>query len=128
MVADLDLVSTPPFMEGEEIEYQLRVVNGGLNHASSVVIETQSENLSLEFANGQQCTTVPCQITQLDRFNDEIITLIYRIDSAGQFDLGATVLAAEFDPNLTNNIDETGNNGIAEAAPPTDAIFVEGFE
>lgn len=128
MVASLELISTPPFMEGEEIEYRLRVVNGGLNHASSIDIATLPENLTLEFANGQRCATVPCQITQLDRFNDEIITLIYRINSPGPFDLAASAYAAEFDPEPENNVDDTGNNGVAEAAPSTDTIHRSGFE
>ena len=128
MAASLELISTPPFLEGQEIEYRLRVVNGGLNHASSIDIETQPENLTLEFANGQQCTTVPCQITQLDRFNDEIITLIYRINSPGPFDLAASAYASEFDPDLDNNIDDTGNDGVAEAAPSTDTLFKSNFE
>ncbi|MEJ8568608.1 choice-of-anchor Q domain-containing protein [Elongatibacter sediminis] len=126
--ATLDLVSSPPFMEGEEIEYRLRVVNSGLNHAGSVLIATQPENLTLEFANGQRCASIPCEIPQLDRFNDEIITLVYRIDAAGPFDLSATVYADEFDPDESNNIDETGNDGIAEAVPVADVIFAAGFE
>jgi hypothetical protein len=128
LAVQMTLVTPPPYVEGQEIQYALRAVNGGLSHATSVNIELVPENLDLVLAVGQQCPTVDCILAGLDRFNEENLTLVYRIAGPGDFDLIATVSAFELDPVPGNNTDDLDNGGTAEARIDLDLIFASGFE
>lgn len=128
IASQMQLVSAAPYYAGQEIEYALRVVNGGLSDATSVSIELAPENIELVFATGQQCATVDCLIPELDRFNDEVLTLVYRILEPGEFDLVASAAGPELDPVPLNNIDDAGNGGDALAVPDLDLIFYGPFE
>ena len=126
LAAQLSLETPPPYNAQQEIEYRLRVVNGGLSNANAVDIVVTPDNLELQFASGLQCSDVNCQLSGLDRFNDEIITLVYRVEGAGDFNLVAEVEGLELDPVPANNIDSEG--GTANALPNIDVIFTSGFE
>ena len=126
--AQLSLISTPPFYAGQEIQYALRVANNSVNSANAVHIGVNPQNLSLLSTFGDQCPNVPCTISRLGLADEENITLIYRIDGAGAFNLTASASANEFDSNTSNNTDSTNNGGTADATPVFDRIFADGFE
>ncbi|MEZ5460516.1 choice-of-anchor Q domain-containing protein [Dokdonella sp.] len=128
VAAQLVLVSPPPYYAGQEIEYALRIPNGGPNAATSVDISANPQNLTLLSAFGDLCLNLDCTISRLNEFDEENITLIYQINQAGAFNLTATVDANELDVNLGNNTDSTGNGGNAVSPPSNDVLFADGFE
>ncbi len=121
----LTLEAQPPFYSGQELEFDLRIANGGVNHAPMVDIQLVPDNLSLIWVSGDLCQTVPCDISQLDRFNEENMTLVYRIIDEGEFSLTATVQSDLVDLVPNNNFDvEMGEAELAE----NDVIFADSFE
>jgi len=123
----LELMTESPFVAGQEIVYALRVGNGGINDVTNLAIELIPQNLSLELVSGQQCQEMDCLIGQLDRFNEENVTLVYSIDAEGAFDLTASAFADEFDPTESNNVDASDNGGTAEPGVVFDVIFNDRF-
>jgi len=128
IVTQLELISEPPFIAGQEILYELKVGNGGVNNAANVSIDLIPNNLLLVSAFGQQCDTANCVIPQLDFGNQEVITLVYQIEQGGVFNLIAQAFADAFDPGIENNIDNLDNGGFADDAPDIDRIFNDSFE
>ncbi len=125
LAAQLSLVDSPPFYSGQELEFHLRVVNGGLNHADDVDIDLLPDNLTLIWMSGNLCQTESCNIVEMERFNEENMVLVYRIDDAGDFSLSAMVEASQVDQNTGNNFDEyTGTAALAG----NDLIFADDFE
>lgn len=124
----LNLQTDPPYVAGQEIVYYLEVFNLGADDASGLEIDVLAENLSLRTVTGQQCQTVDCSISQLDRFNQENITLVYEIGSAGDFDLQASAFADQIDSNPLNNVDDSGNGDVAGQGALFDQISVGDFE
>lgn len=125
MLMQLDLVNSGPFYIGQELEFHLRTANGGLNHANDVEIDLLPENLSLVWMSGNLCQSEHCDITQFERFNEENMVLMYRIEDEGDFFLSGTVNANQVDLNTTNNT--AAINGYAEL-PEFDLIFADDFE
>ncbi|MFZ2237166.1 MAG: choice-of-anchor Q domain-containing protein [Dokdonella sp.] len=128
IVAQLSLISTPPFYPGQEIQYRLGVSNDGPNTATSVNITATPQNLSLLSAYGVLCPTVSCTIPQFNAFDGETITLVYRINTLGAFNLTATANATQHDNAAANNTDSSNNGGTAIAPPGSDQIFFNGFD
>lgn len=125
LAVQLELATEPPYYNNQELIYNLRVVNGGLNHASNVGVELLFDNLSLEWEAGVLCQSTPCQINQLNRFDEENMTLAYRIIDAGDFSLSAAVSGDQVDLNLNNNVNVI--DGVAEMTD-IDIIFKDSFE
>ena len=128
IAAQLSLVSTPPFHPDQEIQYALRVSNGGPNAATSINITAIPQNLTLLGAYGVLCQTPNCTIPQFNKFDEENITLVYRINTLGAFNLTATANATQHDNAAANNTDSTNNGGTAIAPPGSDQIFLDGFD
>ena len=125
VAAQLNLDTQPPYYSGQELQFDLKIINSGVNHAPMVDVQLISDNLSLIWVSGDLCITVPCNITQLDRFNEENMTLVYRIVDEGEFSLTATVDSDLVDLVPNNNIDvETGEAELAV----NDLIFADSFE
>lgn len=125
LAAQLSLVDSPPFYSGQELEFHLRVVNGGLNHADDVAIDVLPDNLSLVWMSGNLCQTESCDIAEMERFNEENMVLVYRIDDVGDFSLSAMVDASQVDQNTGNNFEDiTGTAALAG----NDLIFEDDFE
>jgi len=125
MVAQLSLNAVPPFYTGQELEFHLRVVNGGLNTATAVNVDVVPDNLTLVWLSGNLCQSENCNLAQMERFNEENMVLVYRIEGEGEFSLGAQVSANQDDLSPTNNIDVV--TGTAEL-PGNDLIFADDFE
>ena len=125
--ANLSLITMGPYLEGQSIQYDLRVANNGVSHATNVDIALSPDNLTLLWAASDNCETVDCNLPNLDRFLTENITLVYEIDDQGDFDLSVNVLANELDIFPNNNSDVTGNGGTA-TLNENDVIFENGFE
>ncbi len=126
--SNLSLISTPPFYAGQQIQYALQVFNAGFNAANSLRVKVIPENLTLLSSYGDLCPTVPCMISRLNALEQGNITLIYRIDEAGAFDLSASVHATEHDNVPGNNTDSSNNGGTALEPPIGDRIFADDFE
>jgi uncharacterized repeat protein (TIGR01451 family) len=65
--------------------------------------------------NGSGCAGLPCTIASLAVNVSTTINVTATITAAGAFDNSATATPAEFDPNLANNTDNTGNGGTTNA-------------
>ncbi len=127
VAVDLTLSTLGPFTVGQTVQYQLRVVNAGVSHASNVDIGLIPDNLTLLWAVSDNCTTVDCNLTNLDRFHEENLTLAYTINGPELFDLMATVEANELDIFPNNNTDDSGNDGNAVLIQG-ELMLVDGFE
>lgn len=125
LAAQLELVNPPPYFSGQELEFHLRVVNGGLNHADDVLIDIEKENLSLVWMSGNLCQSESCEISEMQRFNEENMVLVYSVVDEGDFSLSASVVANQADQNPGNNSEVV--SGVAELAE-NDVIFEDGFE
>ncbi len=121
-------ITDPPYYAGQEIDYSLRVLNLGINHAENVFISlSASENLELIWAAGQRCTALSCIIPFLEFFETEEIIIKMKITDTGNFDLTAKATSDFLDPIIGNNIDDTDNGGTADDLIG-DIIFEDGFE
>lgn len=125
LAAQLSLVDSAPFYSGQELEFHLRVVNGGLNHANNVAIDVVPDNLTLIWMSGNLCQTESCDIAEMERFNEENMILVYRIEDAGDFSLNAQVAASQVDQNSANNMDAISGTA---ALAGNDLIFTDDFE
>ncbi len=125
MLVQLDLVNSGPYLIGQELEFHLRAANGGLNHANDVEIDLLSDNLSLVWVSGQQCQTENCDIAIMERFNEENMVMVYRIEDEGDFSLSVNVVANQADQNTSNNFDEISGSAML---PEYDLIFADDFE
>ncbi len=123
----LDLVSEPPFYVGQEVEYDLTVYNNGPNDITDVNITDTTENLTLSWADGQSCQTLHCSISEIDLFQNENMTLVYKINQEGAFNLTVNAQSNEIDEFPNNNSDSSNNGGIA-TLPSNDLIFKNEFE
>ncbi|MGZ8791333.1 MAG: IPTL-CTERM sorting domain-containing protein, partial [Thermoanaerobaculia bacterium] len=118
--ADVSLVKTlttaGPYTAGQSITYTLVVANAGPSTATTIEVTDAPSNLTITSVSGSGCAALPCTIASLASGADTTITVTATVDAAGAFDNSATALAVETDPNLTNNTDDTGNNGITGAS------------
>ncbi|MGB0132566.1 choice-of-anchor Q domain-containing protein [Dokdonella sp.] len=128
VAAQLVLVSSPPYYAGQEIEYALRIPNGGPNAATSVAISANPQNMTLLSAFGDLCQSLDCTISRLNAYDEENLTLIYQINQVGAFNLSANADANELDANVGNNTDSSNNGGVAIDPPNGDLIFRDGFD
>jgi len=125
LAAQLSHDHNPPYFSGQELEFQLRVVNGGLNHATDVELDVVPDNMTLEWMSGQYCQTESCQIGLFERFAEDNLILVYRVDEPGAIGLDVSVTADQADQNLNNNTD--GFSDTADMAE-NDLIFTDDFE
>ncbi len=119
--ADVSLVKTlvtaGPFNPGQSISYTLVVANAGPSTATSIQVTDTPTNLSITTVSGSGCSALPCTIASLASGASTTINVTATITAGGAFDNSATATAAEFDPNTTNNTDNTGNGGSAVLSP-----------
>src|SRR3954447_2595789 len=126
--ADLQMVKTltvggPTFHAGDSIQYSLQVTNNGPSTATTVQISDTPSNLTITNVTGGGCSfPLPCTIASLANGASVTITVTATITAAGAFDNSASVIAVEFDPNLTNNTDNTGNGGSAVASADVQVV------
>ncbi|AKS41214.1 choice-of-anchor Q domain-containing protein [Wenzhouxiangella marina] len=125
LVVDVELLSQPPFAAGDVVDYEIELINGGVNRARDVVLTVDADNLELEFLSGNQCQAVDCELATMDFAQRERILLQYRVVDPGDFNLGASITGADYDPALSNNSDPL--NGATAVAPLTDSLFSDRF-
>jgi large repetitive protein len=117
--ADVSLVKTlvtpGPFAPGQTISYTLVVANAGTSTATSIHVTDTPTNMTITNVTGGGCSALPCTIASLASGANVTINVTATITAVGAFDNSATATAAEFDPNTTNNTDNTGNGGTAVA-------------
>lgn len=113
MEATKDLVTTAPFVPGQAIEYSIVVTNNGPDTANNIQVVDTPSNQTITSVSSTKCNAFPCTIPSLINGAFEVITVTATINSLGTFDNTVTVSADEFDPDLTNNTDNTGNDGTA---------------
>jgi uncharacterized repeat protein (TIGR01451 family) len=119
--ADVSLVKTlvtaGPFSPAQSISYTLVVHNAGPSIATSIQVTDTPTNLSITTVSGSGCVALPCTIASLAVNTSTTINVTATITAAGAFDNSATATPAEFDPDTTNNTDNTGNGGSTAIAP-----------
>jgi uncharacterized repeat protein (TIGR01451 family) len=118
--ADVSITKTldtaGPYTVGQTIQYTLVVANAGPSPATNVVVADAPTNLTIQTVSSANCAALPCTIPALAVGASETITVTATIDAAGAFDNVATANGAEFDPDTTDNTDDTGNGGTATVA------------
>jgi uncharacterized repeat protein (TIGR01451 family) len=124
--ADVSIVKTlttaGPYTSGQSITYTLFVANAGPSTATNVQVTDTPSNLSITSVSGGGCAALPCTIPSLASGANTTITVTATITAPGAFDNTATVSATEPDPNLTNNTDNSGNNGVTGAAADVSVV------
>lgn len=115
---DKTLTSAGPYAVGDVVSYDLVVTNNGPDVATNIVVSDTLTNLNLVSLSAASCVPAafPCTIPTLANGASETITLSASIVSDGMFDNSATAVADEFDNDLSNNTDDTGNSGATAAA------------
>jgi uncharacterized repeat protein (TIGR01451 family) len=115
-----DLTSTGPYNVGDSVTYSITVANAGPDAASNVVVSDTMTNLTLVSLSGGSCApaSFPCTIPFLANGGSETLTVTATIPTSGAFDNSASVAYSGFDINPSNNIDDTGNNGITGSIEP----------
>ncbi len=108
---DKDLVTAGPYTVGQTVTYTLTVANAGPSTATNVQVTDTPSNLSITGVSGSGCAALPCTIPSIPANTDTVVTVTATITADGAFDNEATAIAAELDPNLTDNTDDDGNNG-----------------
>jgi uncharacterized repeat protein (TIGR01451 family) len=110
------IVTPGPYHQGDTVQFQTVVSNAGPNTATNLVVTDTPNGVSLVAGSisGAGCTAFPCTIPTLAAGAGDTITYSGTIQNPGSFDNGATVTAAEFDPNTANNSDPSGNGGVAQ--------------
>jgi hypothetical protein len=118
--SDLEIIKTlttsPPFFVGQSIEYQIQVNSVGGLGASGVQVTEMPDNLTITHMSG--CNSVVglvCHINAVSSAFPANITVTATVN-ANFFDNAATVSANEFDPNMSNNTDNTLNGGATSTA------------
>jgi uncharacterized protein len=119
-VADVSITkilnTAGPYFEGQSISYTLTVANSGPGPASSIQVTDTPTNLTINAVSGACTSFSPCTIASLGAGSNAVITVTATINAPGAFDNSADATAAEIDPNIANNTDNTGNGGTAGAS------------
>jgi uncharacterized repeat protein (TIGR01451 family) len=118
--ANLSLVKTlntaGPFTKGQTLSYTIVVANAGPSTATNIQVNDTPTQLTMTNVNGGGCNAFPCNIASLASGANVIINVTATINAAGTFNNFALVTATEPDPNSGDNVDATGNGGIAGVA------------
>jgi len=107
------LTTTGPFTAGQSIAYTIVVANGGPSTATGIQVTDAPSNLNITNVSGGGCAALPCTIASLANGANVTINVTATIIVDGAFDNSATVTPATFDPNTSNNTDNSGNGGTA---------------
>jgi len=126
MVVNADLLTQGPYEEDDVVEYEIEMINGGVNQAENVTLLTKTDNLELVFVEANLCTKVNCSLAAMDFAQRERLLVQYRILNPGPFELAVSVASDQFDPNPGNNVDF--KDGAIAAAALTDSILTGAFE
>jgi len=124
--ADVSVVKTlttaGPYTDGQTITYTLFVANAGPSTATNVQVTDTPSNLVITNVSGGGCAALPCTIANLTSGANVTITVTATISAPGAFNNTATVTATEPDPNVSNNTDNTGNDGNAAASADVSVV------
>ncbi|HEX8407520.1 MAG TPA: hypothetical protein VF883_01560 [Thermoanaerobaculia bacterium] len=116
------LVTAGPYTAGQSVTYSLVVGNAGPSVATNVDVTDAPTNLTITAVSGA-CAALPCTIASLGVGANTTITVTATIVAAGAFDNVATANGDEPDPDPTDNIDSTGNNGLTGVS--ADVVIVK---
>ena len=109
---DKTLTTVGPYSAGQSVTYTLFISNSGPSTATSIQVTDTPTNLTITNVSGGGCAALPCTIASLGVGANVTITVTATINPGASFDNSATVTAAEFDPNTTNNTDSTNNGAL----------------
>jgi uncharacterized repeat protein (TIGR01451 family) len=109
-------LSTPaPYYSTQIIEYEVIVNNYGPSDAYEVDLSFNLSGSSVDhYVTGQNCAGLSCSIDAIPTGGSVLIRLFVAKNGAASFDASATVnniTGYSTDPNVANNIDNTGNGG-----------------
>ncbi len=125
----LDLLSPPPFIAGQSLQYRLTVLNAPItpNYAHNVLVDMAPMGLHVTSAQSDSCLSLPCTIPTLGLGQSEVIDIMAFVPNPGPFELSATAHADQYDPFPSNNSDTTGNGGTA-ILDPEEVPFSDSWE
>ena len=116
--ADVSITKTlqtvGPYIHGESVTYSIVVNNAGPAAATNVHVTDTPTNLTITNVSGS-CSALPCTLPSLASGGNATITVTATINAQGAFNNAATVSATEYDPDSSNNSDNS-NGGTASAA------------
>jgi uncharacterized repeat protein (TIGR01451 family) len=118
------LAETAPYNSGQTLNYSIDINNSGPNDATDVTVFDTPTNITITSINVvggvTDCTNLTlvsgCLVGEgvvgtLASGDTVTLNITATIDSDGMFDNGIIVSSNEFDSNLANNTDNTGNGG-----------------
>ena len=107
------LLSSAPFYVNEVVSYQITVTNNGPDVANNIHVIDSPSGMDVLTAQSANCSGFPCVIPGLDNGSSEVINVTAKLRSTvGSFDNSVTVYSEDYDPNTTNNTDNSNNGGM----------------
>jgi hypothetical protein len=83
------------------------------------------DNLVIDSVQSVNCFELPCTVPTIGP--TEMILITAKPEVVGAFDLTLTAVAEQIDTTPANNLDDSGNDGMAESNT-VDLIFCSSFE
>ena len=117
---DKVLATSGPYNMGDTVTYTITIANAGPDTATDIVVTDTLTNLAFVSLSGGTCapTSFPCTISTMASGGSEVLMVEATITAAGAFDNAVTVMSQENDTDLSNNTDNTGNNGQTQSLEP----------
>ncbi len=115
--ADLSVTKTittaAPFAANDTINYAIVVSNAGPDSATNVRVEDTPSGMTLSTVQSTNCSGFPCTIASLASGASETITVTAQLRATpGSFDNSVMVYSEDYDADMSNNTDNTGNAGV----------------
>ena len=115
--ADLSVTKTlttaAPFAVNDVVNYEVIVSNAGPDTATNIRVEDTPSGMTLSTVQSTSCSSFPCTIGSLASGASETIQVNAQLRSTpGSFDNSAFVYSEDYDADMSNNTDNTGNAGV----------------
>lgn len=106
------LITSAPYYVGGSVTYQITVTNNGPDSATNIHVEDSPSGMVISTVQSTHCSGFPCIISSLNNGSNEVINVTATLRSTeGLFDNSVTVYSEDYDPNINDNTDGSGNGG-----------------
>ena len=107
------LTTSAPFAANDSINYAIVVANAGPDNATNVRVEDTPSGMTISSVSSTNCSGFPCTIANLANGASETISVTAQLRSTpGSFDNSVMTYSDDYDPDMSNNTDNTGNAGV----------------
>ena len=107
------ITTTAPYAVDDIINYAIVVSNAGPDSATNVRVEDTPSGMTISSVSSSNCSAFPCTITSLASGASETITVTAQLRATpGSFDNSVAIYSEDYDPDMSNNTDNTGNAGV----------------